>query len=126
MKSAKPVLCILLFFLLGAACGGLVTHMIYKGCFGPMVRGDHKEREEIILQRLSKRLDLDDRQREQVRGIIKETHAEMDAIRKQYQPQMMTVLENGRVKVTKILRPEQQAKFEQFLAERKAKREKER
>jgi Spy/CpxP family protein refolding chaperone len=125
MKNFKQILCILLIFLLGAASGGLVMHMIYKSHMETFLRGDRKAREEILLDRLTRRLDLDDRQREQVRAIVEQTHAEMNNIRKQYRPQMEAVLEKSRVEMRQILRPGQLEKFEQFLQKRKEKRERE-
>jgi hypothetical protein len=121
MKNVKSVLCILLIFILGAAAGGLAVHICYKSRMETYLRGDRKAREEILLNRLSRRLDLDDRQREQARAIVRETHAEMNNIRKQYRPQMEAVLEKSRSEMRRMLRPEQLEKFEKFIAERKAK-----
>ncbi len=120
MKNLKSVLCILLIFILGAAGGGLAMHIVYKSHMETFLRGDRKTREEILLNRLSRRLDLDDRQREQARAIVEKTHEEMDKIRKQYRPQMEAVMENSRAEMRRILRPEQLQKFEKFIAERKA------
>jgi Spy/CpxP family protein refolding chaperone len=120
MKNFKVVGCILMIFLLGLACGALVGHMVYKSKMDSFLRGDrHKAREEMLLQRLSKTLDLDERQRAQVGGIIHETRGEMKKIRESYRPQMEAVLENSRNEVRKVLRPDQREKFECFLAERK-------
>ncbi len=123
MKNIKQILCILLIFLLGAAGGGLVMHMVYKSHMESFLRGDRNAREDILLDRLSRRLDLDDQQREQVRKIIEQTHAEMGNIRKLYRPQMEAVLEKSRAEMRQILRPDQREKFEQFLEKRKAKHE---
>jgi Spy/CpxP family protein refolding chaperone len=120
MKNIKYVLCILLIFVLGAASGGLVMHIVYKSHMETFLSGDRKAREEILLNRLSRRLDLDQSQREKVRAIVEETHVEMNNIRKQYRPQMEAVLEKSRTEMRQILRPEQLGKFEKFIAERKA------
>jgi Spy/CpxP family protein refolding chaperone len=125
MKNAKQILCILLIFLLGAASGGLAMHIVYKSKMETFLRGDRKAREEMLLNRLTRRLDLDSRQREQVRAIVGQTHAEMDNIRKQYRPQMEAVLEKSRAEMRQILRPDQREKFEQFIQKRKAMHEKE-
>ncbi len=120
MKNIKSVLCILLIFILGAASGCLVMHIVYKSHMETFLRGDRKAREEILINRLSRRLDLDDRQREQARVIVEKTHQEMDMIRKQYRPQMEAVLDNSRAEMRRILRPDQLQKFEKFIAEHKA------
>ncbi len=120
MKNFKVICCFLLMFALGVATGALAVHMIYKSRMDSFLRGDHKVREEILLKRLSNRLDLDDRQRDQVRGVIHETQVEMQKIRSQYRPQIEAVLDRSRNEVRKILRPEQQGRFDQFVAEHKA------
>jgi Spy/CpxP family protein refolding chaperone len=120
MKNIKSVICILLIFLLGAVSGGLVMHMVYKSHMETFLRGDRKAREEILVNRLSRKLDLDQSQREKVRAIVKETHLEMNNIRKQYRPQMEAVLEKSRAEMRRILRPEQLEKFEKFIAEHQA------
>jgi len=124
MKNIKCALCILLIFSLGAAGGGLAMHIVYKSHMETFLRGDRKAREEILLNRLSCRLDLDDRQREQARAIVQKTHAEMDDIRKQYRPQMEAVMEKSRAEMRQILRPDQQGKFDQFIAKHKARHRK--
>ncbi len=126
MKNVKQIVCVLLVFLLGAASGGLAVHILYKSRMETYLRGDHKFREQVLLDRLSRRLELDDRQREQVLTIIRQTHEEMDSIRKQYRPQMEAVLEKSRQEVRQILRPGQLEKFEEFIKQRKAMHEKER
>ncbi len=121
MKNIKSVLCILLIFVLGAASGGLGMHIVYRSHMETFLRGDRKAREEMLLNRLSRRLDLDDKQREQARAIVEKTHEEMDNIRKQYRPQMEAVLEKSRAEMRRTLRPDQLQKFEKFIAEHKAK-----
>ncbi len=120
MKNIKFVLCILLIFIIGAASGGLAMHIVYKCQLETFLRDDRKTREEILLSRLSRKLDLDNRQREQAHAIVEKTHAEMDNIRKRYRPEMETVMEKSRAEMRQILRPDQEGKFEQFLARHKA------
>ena len=120
MKNAKAIIGVLLIFVLGIACGALLMHMSYKSRMDAFVSGKPGMREEILLKRLSQKLDLDEQQRAAVREIIRGTQAEMKEIRKQYRPQMVQTLEKSRAEVRKILRPDQQKKYDQFLAERKA------
>ncbi len=120
MKNVKAILGVLLIFLLGIACGAVATHMAYKSRMENFVSGRPGMREEILLKRLSDRLQLDEQQRAAVQTIIHGTQAEMKEIRKQFRPQMKIVLEKSRVEVRKILRPDQQKKYDQFIAERHA------
>jgi hypothetical protein len=120
MKNVKVIAGILFIFSLGIACGALITHMAYRLRMEAFVSGKPGMREEILLERLDRRLDLDERQRASVRTIIHETATELKSIRRQFRPQMNMVLEKGRAEVRKILRPEQQKKFDRFIAEHRA------
>jgi hypothetical protein len=124
MKYVKSVICVLFIFILGVGSGVLVTHIFYKSRMEQFLRGDPKVREEILLKRLSRKLALDERQRERVRAIVEETREEMKNIRKQFRPQMEAVLAKSRAEMRKILRPEQEEKFEQFVTRHKARHEK--
>ncbi len=120
MKNIKCALCILLIFILGAASGVLAMHCVYKRDVETFRQGDRKAREEILMNRLMHKLDLDDGQREQARAIVEKTHAEMDNIRTRYCPRMEALMEKSRAEMRQILRPDQKEKFEQFLARHKA------
>ena len=122
MKNAKAIIGVVLIFVLGIACGALLMHMSNKSRMEAFVSGKPGMREEMLLKRLSQRLDLDEQQRVAVRQIIRGTQAEMKEIRKQYRPQMVKPLEKSRAEVRKLLRPDQQIKYDQYLAERKARR----
>jgi aspartyl-tRNA synthetase len=122
MKNAKAIIGVVLIFVLGIASGALLMHMSYKSRMESFVSGKPGMREEILLNRLDKKLDLDEQQRVAVRQIIRGTQAEMKEIRKQYRPQIVKALEKSRAEVRKLLRPDQQIKYDQYLAERKARR----
>jgi Spy/CpxP family protein refolding chaperone len=76
-------------------------------------------REERLLERLDRKLDLDARQKEQVRAILRETMAEVRQVRRQFRPQMEAAIGKGQVKISTLLTPEQRKKYEQMIAERK-------
>ena len=121
MKNIKVILGILIIFLLGVASGAVVTHLLYTSRIEGIMSGRPETREEMLVKRLSRKLDLDDRQREQVRALIAETRTEMKNIRNQYRPQMKAVIEKSKAEMRRLLRPDQLEKFEKYLAERKAK-----
>lgn len=120
MKKLKCILYVLLIFLLGAASGGLGAHLYYQSRLEKIFHGGAKARQEMLLNRLSKQLDLDDTQRREARAIIEKTHAEMDNIRKQYRPQIQAALEKTRIEMAQILRPEQRKKFDEMVAKYRA------
>lgn len=122
MKNLKAVLGILLIFILGAASGIVATRMIYHSRMEAGIGGGQKAHEEMVVKRLTRKLDLNDQQREQVRSIVHETQGEIKLVRKQSQPQIEAVLAKGQAKINLILTPVQQEKFARVIAERKTRR----
>jgi len=119
MKNFKAIAGILLVFLLGAAGGALVTHMIHKARFEHFINGGHRMREDVIVERLTKKLDLDGRQQEQVRAIMHETHDGIRQARSSIRPQIEVLLTVGQDRIKAVLRPDQREKFDRIIAERK-------
>lgn len=123
MKNIKAIAGILLIFALGAASGSIVTHMIARAHLESFINGGQHAREDVIVKRLAKKLDLDNRQLEQVRTIVHETHAGIQQIRKQARPQVEALLEQGQKRISALLNPDQQKKFDKMIAERKARKQ---
>jgi len=121
MKNIRPIYCILLVFLLGTLCGALGTHLVYKCRMDSIIGERGQQREERLVNRLDRKLDLDARQREQVRAIVRETQQEVRQVRRQFRPQMDAAIGKAQVKISALLTPEQRKKYEQMIAERKEK-----
>ena len=119
MKNAKPIIGIMLVFALGAASGAVATHMYHRDRMESFIKGGPESREEFIVSRLSRKLDLDPRQQVQVRTIVHENHLAMRQVRKQFHPQIRAILDQGQTRISAVLRPEQQEKFRQIIQERK-------
>jgi hypothetical protein len=119
MKNFKAIAGILLVFLLGAAGGALVTHMIHEARFAHFISGGHRMREDVIVERLTRKLDLDSRQQEQVRAVMHETHDGIRQARSRIRPQIEALLTAGQDRIKAVLRPDQREKFDRIIAERK-------
>ncbi|HEY3309944.1 MAG TPA: hypothetical protein VGJ93_15940 [Desulfuromonadaceae bacterium] len=119
MKNIKAIIGIVLIFTLGAASGAIVTHMIERAKMESFIKGGPDTREETIVSRLTKKLDLDNQQQVQVKTIIHENHLAMRQIRKQCRPQIEAILEQGQARIKAVLKPEQQEKFRVLIEERK-------
>jgi hypothetical protein len=119
MKNAKPIIGIMLVFALGAASGAVATHMFHRDRMETFIKGGPESREEFIVSRLSRKLDLDTRQQTQVRTIVHENHRAMREVRKQQHPQIQAILDQGQSRISAVLRPEQQEKFRQIIEERR-------
>ncbi|MDQ5986095.1 MAG: hypothetical protein CSYNP_01813 [Syntrophus sp. SKADARSKE-3] len=116
MKNTKAVLGVLVIFVLGAIVGTLITRMFYEKRIEALVSGNSQAREEALINMMSRRLNLDEGQRDQVRVII---HNTRQAIHQQIQPLTLAAREKSQIEIRKILRPEQITSFEKMLAEKK-------
>lgn len=121
MKNTRPIYCIMVVFVLGTLCGVLGTHLYYKCRMDSIISGRGQNREERLVNRLDRKLDLDARQKEQVRVIVRETQQEIRQVRRQFRPQMEAAIEKAQKKISVLLTVEQRKKYEQMIAERKAK-----
>ena len=119
MKNAKAIIGILVIFALGAIVGTLITRMVYEARVEALVSGDTGAREEALTNRLAKRLDLDAKQKDEVRKIIHDLRVELKGIHQQLRPQFMAARETSHEKIKKVLNPGQVAKFEKIIAESK-------
>jgi Spy/CpxP family protein refolding chaperone len=119
MKNNKAIIGIVLVFALGATSGAVATHMFHRARMDSFIKGGPESREEVIVSRLTRKLDLDPQQQAQVRTIVHENHLAMRQVRKQYHPQIQTILEQGQQRISGVLKPEQQDKFRQIIEERK-------
>jgi stage III sporulation protein SpoIIIAA len=123
MKSIKPVVGLILVFILGASCGSLVTYMVVQARVETLLAGGPRAREDVLIARLTRQLDLDIQQREQVKAIIHETHEEISQIRQKTRPQIESLLTDSQLRISSFLRPEQQEKFKIIIAEHKSHRQ---
>ena len=122
MKPVKPVVGIILVFMLGAMCGSLVTFLVSQSRIESFMMGGPHAREEHLLKRLTKDLGLDERQHEQVKAIIHETHEDIRQIRRKTRPQVEALLNESQLSISSLLRPAQQATFKKIVAEHNARR----
>jgi hypothetical protein len=122
MKKSRPIVTgVVIVFFLGILCGVLVTHLLYNYRFESILNSKVQAREEVIVSRLDHKLDLDDRQEEQVRAIVHETQENIKGARSQIRPQIEAVTEKAQVKIRAILSPQQVIKYEQMIAAHKEK-----
>jgi len=124
MKKRWPIFGIVLVFLLGILCGSLATHLLYNCRMGSIISGRGETREEVLVNRLERKLKLDDRQVVQVRSIVHETHEGIMALRRQLRPQTEAAIEKAQARINTILTPEQKEKFAQMIAKHKEKMQK--
>ena len=122
MKNTKSLLAVLLVFILGVTSGALVTHVIHQARFESFTSGGRPPREDMLVKRLTDKLDLNSQQQDKVRAIVHDTQLAMQQIRRQTRPQIEGVLTEGQQRISVLLRQEQRDKFEKMIAEHKTKR----
>ena len=110
MKKWKAVLGIVLVFVLGVVAGGLISmkvcsHRIWAG--PPPVSA--------VMQKLDKRLGLNPDQHTQVEAIIRDARGQMDAVRKETEPRIKSIMDGARDRIRTVLTPEQREKFEKLI-----------
>jgi hypothetical protein len=123
MKRWKSIVGVLLVFLLGALAGAAVVHRVERQGVEAVLSGRGGATVDLIVRRLTRSLDLDPAQRDQVRVIVTETRRDIVEIRKPVQAQVEAAIERSRAKVREILRPDQQEKFDRIQAERRKRKE---
>ncbi|MHB1025095.1 MAG: hypothetical protein ACYC24_05225 [Desulfobacteria bacterium] len=123
MKRWKSIVGVLLVFLLGALAGAAVLHRVDRQRVEAVLSGRGGATVDLIVKRLTRSLDLDPAQRDQVRAIVTETRRDIVEIRKPVQAKVEATIEHSRARVRAILRPDQQEKFDRIQSERRKRRE---
>jgi Spy/CpxP family protein refolding chaperone len=123
MKPLKPVVGIILVFFLGAVSGSLVTYLFSQARMESFIKGGPGVREEYLVKRLTTELDLDTQQQAQVEAIIHETHESVRQIHRTSRPQIEVVIQSSQLRISALLRPEQQTRFKKVIEEHKARRQ---
>lgn len=124
MKNFKAITGILLVFILGAVSGAIVSHMVDRERHEAFVKGGYVAREDVIVKRLTKQLDLDQQQQLQIKALVHESRSAIQEVRKQALPQIEQLLDQAQKRISAVLRPEQQEKYLKLIAERKERRQK--
>jgi Spy/CpxP family protein refolding chaperone len=122
MERWKSIVGVLVVFLLGALAGAAIVHRVDRQSVEGVLSGRRGATADLIVRRLTRSLDLDPAQQDQVRAIVTETRHDIGEIRKPVQPQIEATIERSRARVRAILRPEQQEKFDRIQAERRKRR----
>jgi len=119
MRGWKAIVSVVLIFVLGAMAGALAMHRVDQQKIESIMRGETGMTREFIVTRLNRALNLDAAQVQELRVIVRATHAEMRGVRNQYRPQIQEILQRSQDKVRSILRPDQLETFNGLVAERK-------
>ena len=121
----KPALVVCLIFVLGAGAGSLGTIAWQRQHPVPVpVKQAEHDGGSYMMRKLSSELKLDEAQREQLKGILAEMYREMKEVRHEINPRAKGIIERQDQRIRGILRPEQQSRFDEMIAERRQRWEK--
>lgn len=120
MKTYKAAGLVILIFVAGFVGGVVVTRTFYRNLVKYYVSHPNYTQTNIAFNfeiRLNRRLDLNPRQREEVRKILKDTREKTREVREEFLPRMNTISLEARTNIYSVLKPPQQDRFAEFLEE---------
>ena len=118
MKNWKSILLLVLVFFAGVVAGVVGTRAFIRHAVQQAIA--HPEKVQSLLeQHLTRKLQLDDGQQAKLHGILTESRTQMRGLRQNFQPQAAAVFRQADEKISALLTPEQQVRYEKLkVAER--------
>jgi hypothetical protein len=121
---AKMIAGVLLVFLTGAALGGLGTRIYMERRIRGLVHeGPPAKLVPRFMDRLMRELELPPERHAEVEAIARELQTELIALRGKYRPELETILREHLDRIREKLTPEEQARMDEFRERRKWRRE---
>ncbi len=111
MTTRRVYIYFALTFLLGILAGGAGV-FFYGWHFGPKGGPARRER---ILRRMTRQLNLNETQVQQIRSIMEETAGKIGELRKQHRPEFDAIRAASRDRIRAVLTPEQAPKFDEMV-----------
>jgi hypothetical protein len=113
MKLWKSILLLALVFAAGLAVGVVGTRIAIRRLVQQAVV--HPEKAQFALERsLTRRLRLDNDQQVRLHAILTDARGQLGTLRQKFQPQAAEVLRGADQKITALLTPAQQARYERI------------
>jgi len=113
MKNWKSLLLLVLVFFAGLAVGVVGTRIVVRRVVQGAIA--HPERVQTYMERnLTRRLRLDNDQQVKLHDILTDTRGQLTSLRKEFQPQAAEVLTDADKKISALLTPEQQERYDKF------------
>ncbi len=106
---------ILVTFSVSLVIGALIGRWQFQTCMQKKWE-HHKDRQEWIIKKLSKKLELSPEQKLKVREVFEETRPQMEALRAEVAPKFDAIRKSVNRKIRPILNVDQQKKFDEIEA----------
>jgi len=116
--TLKVWLVLVVVFVLGSFTGGAVT-----GFYRAMTRPDRNAPRDSKMEKLRRDLSLTDDQVKSVSAILDDTKSEYKALRTELKPRFEEPRQKARGRIRAVLTPEQQQKFDAWVAQVDAQRD---
>ena len=102
-----------LVFVAGIAVGVVSTRLVVRHVVQTAMV--HPEKVQAMMERnLTRRLRLDNDQQVKLHAILTDTRSQLADLRKQFQPQAATILHDTDQKISALLTPDQQSRYEKI------------
>jgi Spy/CpxP family protein refolding chaperone len=115
MNRLKAITGIVLIFALGVLSGVLGAEMYYKYRIERFRDAGPPARREMLMKRLTRRLDLTPQQQEKVSAIFAEMREDLSALRTKHQPELDEIRARSNARIKAILNADQQKKFDEMI-----------
>jgi len=115
MIRLKLYLGIFVVALFGALVGSFITSLYIKHQVKQVVEGGPAHRRAFLMKRLTRELDLNEKQQIEVQKILKQTFRRLHELRKRHRPKVKEILDQGMNQIRVKLDERQKKKFNRFL-----------
>jgi len=122
MNRVKAITGIVLIFALGALTGVLGADMYYKYRIERFREAGPSVRRELLMKKLTRRLDLTPQQQEKVAEIFAEMREDLSALRTKHRPEIEEIRARSHTRIKAVLDADQQKKFDEMIEQFKQRR----
>ena len=117
MNKLKITIGIVLIFVLGLLIGALGSGMYFKNRIDHFRDADRMGRKEILIKRLTERLDLTAKQQDEIAIILDEMRGLHDALREKHRPEIEQIRIQSNERIKAILNDDQKKQFDEMIEE---------
>ena len=115
MKSRLVIALSWIFVFLLGGVAGAISHYLYRETVKPVVVPAPPPKPGSLVDKMARELSLDNEQKESLRTIFSQSRQRYKALGQQYMPQFETIRKETDDQIREMLRPDQRAKFDDFL-----------
>ena len=115
MNRFKLVTGIVLIFTLGVFSGVLGTNMYFKYRIEQFREAGPTVQKELLMKRLTRRLDLTPQQQKKISVIFDEMRENLTALRRKHLPELEEIRARSHTRIKAVLNADQQKKFDEMI-----------